>query len=264
MDPLNAQDQAKIKDAFWGYNGRAQYQTDWAVANIGPGTPGYEGSAYVMTGWDALRSTMEVKIFDTAGNEIDSVPKSTDGAWKVFVLLKKATYDSGGLITAINESCSTDAPSDTSIPFGCPLDNAVVGNGNLFGSQQSYGLHQGIDMHSTAVHAFPFPLDLGDGSPVYATMSGRVDLADTTSGTVIIKNFSFITYITKYLHMYPNLLEVAVGDTVNRGQIIGYQGNFGNSSGSHLHYEVWKNGLVQNPIEYVQGLTNTPEGECHR
>ena len=47
-----------------------------------------------------------------------------------------------------------------------------------------------------------------------------------------------------------------VGRKVKRGEIIGYVGNSGLSSGPHLHYEVWKNGVVMNPVNfYFNDLT---------
>jgi murein DD-endopeptidase MepM/ murein hydrolase activator NlpD len=103
---------------------------------------------------------------------------------------------------------------------------------------KTYKMHSGID--------FTAPT----GTPIYATGNGRVVPApDGASGygnhVVIDHGFG---YKTLYAHMYKS--KVKLGQRVKRGQLIGYVGNTGLSSGPHLHYEVIKNGNKINPINY--------------
>ena len=56
---------------------------------------------------------------------------------------------------------------------------------------------------------------------------------------------------TRYLHLAYGTVNVNVGDKVNKGQILGFMGNTGNSFGAHLHFEVLKDGNRINPTPYL-------------
>ena len=56
---------------------------------------------------------------------------------------------------------------------------------------------------------------------------------------------------TRYLHLAFGSISVNVGDRVNRGQILGFMGDTGNTFGAHLHFEVLKNGNRINPTPYL-------------
>lgn len=98
------------------------------------------------------------------------------------------------------------------------------------------------------------------GSPVYATGDGRVDFAQfsTSYGNVVYINHGY-HFETRYAHL-TNFI-VGAGQTVKRGQIIGYVGNTGLSVSAHLHYEVlYKNSPI-NPINFFQRDLNNKEYE---
>lgn len=65
---------------------------------------------------------------------------------------------------------------------------------------------------------------------------------------IVINHNNGIT--TMYAHL--DSLSVGVGQTVQRGQKIGVMGETGNSTGVHLHFEVYKSGSLQNPINYIK------------
>ncbi|SJZ80805.1 M23 family metallopeptidase [Sediminibacterium ginsengisoli] len=88
------------------------------------------------------------------------------------------------------------------------------------------------------------------GTPIYATADGRVSDAGFNTGgygnRVVIRHG--YGYETLYGHMYR--IKARVGQTVKRGEVIGYVGNTGKSTGPHCHYEVHKNGVPVDPIYY--------------
>ncbi len=95
------------------------------------------------------------------------------------------------------------------------------------------------------------------GTPIYASGNGRVSLAQrsATFGKVVYIDHGY-GFRTVYAHM--SKIAVRRGRRVKRGDIIGYVGNTGRSVGSHLHYEVHKNGVALNPINFYYGDL-TPE-----
>lgn len=99
-------------------------------------------------------------------------------------------------------------------------------------------MHEGLD--------FAAP----QGTPVYATADGTVTTAGSTGngyGNHVIINHGF-GYQTLYGHMVR--VKVRNGETVKRGQVIGWVGSTGKSTGPHLHYEVHKNGTKIDPIYF--------------
>lgn len=88
------------------------------------------------------------------------------------------------------------------------------------------------------------------GTPIYATGDGKVIRADAEAsgyGNHVRIDHGY-GYVTLYAHMSE--MDVKIGQTVKRGDVIGYVGNTGKSVGPHLHYEVRKNDIPINPINF--------------
>jgi murein DD-endopeptidase MepM/ murein hydrolase activator NlpD len=88
------------------------------------------------------------------------------------------------------------------------------------------------------------------GTPIYATADGRVTTAGNKSngfGNHVIINHGF-GYETLYGHMVR--VKVRNGQIVKRGEVIGWVGSTGKSTGPHLHYEVHKGGRNIDPIYF--------------
>ena len=100
------------------------------------------------------------------------------------------------------------------------------------------GFHQGLDISTEK------------GQPVYATADGVVDSASYTGdyGNLIIVKHAF-GLATRYGHL--SAFAQKVGRDVKRGDIIGYVGSTGRSTGAHLHYEILANGKLINPLQLL-------------
>lgn len=89
------------------------------------------------------------------------------------------------------------------------------------------------------------------GTPVHATADGSVSKAEWFSSYGLYVSLEHGGDLqTRYGHM--SRLNVAAGQQVRKGDIIGYIGSTGRSTGPHLHYEVRVAGQAVNPIPYMQ------------
>ncbi|WP_010252555.1 M23 family metallopeptidase [Myroides injenensis] len=99
------------------------------------------------------------------------------------------------------------------------------------------------------------------GTPVYASGDGKVTRANNELsgyGNLIEINHGY-GYETRYAHL--SKYNVKQGQSVKRGDIIGFVGSSGRSSGPHLHYEVHYLGNVVNPLNYYYGEISAKEFE---
>nr|WP_188645804.1 M23 family metallopeptidase [Tsuneonella deserti] len=138
-------------------------------------------------------------------------------------------------------STPTAPTKGVSIPSRAPLAVGSTSSGYGMRTHPVLGgmrAHKGIDLAAPV------------GTPVYATADGKVERADWFSSYglyVAIEHGSDLE--TRYAHM--SRLAVAAGQHVNKGDIIGYVGTTGRSTGPHLHYEVRVSGEAVNPIPYM-------------
>lgn len=148
--------------------------------------------------------------------------------------------DNGGRVTA-DGAIAPALRAEVSIPSRMPIGD--------FRMTSSYGMrdhpilrqrrrHHGVDLAAPR------------GTPVYATADGRVGQAEWFS--------SYGNYVriehggdlhTRYAHL--SSYTVAEGEVVERGDLIGYVGSTGRSTGPHLHYEVRVDDESVNPIPYM-------------
>ena len=135
-----------------------------------------------------------------------------------------------------------------SYTWPCPSCTYITsGYGNrihpIFGTER---WHSGIDIGAAA------------GATVIAADSGTVSVATYSSsyGNYVMIYHSNGTY-TLYAHM--SSLAVTAGQTVTKGDTIGYVGSTGWSTGPHLHFEIRSSGGTIDPTQFFSGLTYAPD-----
>ncbi len=141
------------------------------------------------------------------------------------------------------------AKVEFAIPSSNPVDLMTLSSG--FGPRRApvrgaSRNHKGMDIPGAV------------GTPIHATADGIIGRAQWVSGYgkyVEIEHGNAIE--TRYGHM--SALNVEAGQHVHKGDIIGYMGSTGRSTGSHLHYEVRIGGDAVNPSAFLAPTTPSPE-----
>jgi len=173
------------------------------------------------------------------GQEQTLAQESEAAAWA-------AAGAGGGLAAVMTELPGVTSPAG--ITFSWPLAGAITqGFGpTTFALEPPLGpyphFHTGIDIAA--------PL----GSPVYAAADGMVvAVAHTDVG---YGNYVIVAHGAGVMTLYGHLLatNVAVGQHVGRGQLVGLEGMSGFATGPHLHFEIRVGGLVTDPIRFLPPL----------
>lgn len=102
----------------------------------------------------------------------------------------------------------------------------------------NYSFHNGVD------------LAIGQGTPIYASKSGYVT---TATYNYVWGNYVTINHMDGFSTLYAHMtyFTVSSGDYVEQGEIIGYVGSTGYSTGPHLHFTIYYNGSTVNPMDYI-------------
>lgn len=159
-------------------------------------------------------------------------------------LLEKQLYVQSKSFDEVFEMAKQKEKMLSSIPAIQPVSNKELkrmasGYGNrIHPIYKTQMFHAGMD--------FTAPT----GTEIYATGNGKVKEVKRSNrgwGNHVIIDHGY-GYETVYAHMSD--FNVREGQTINRGEIIGYVGNTGTSTAPHLHYEVHKNGKPVNPVNF--------------
>jgi len=146
-----------------------------------------------------------------------------------------------------------NVPEPVSVPSLRPVNTGYISSGfglrrhPVFGRRKQHG---GIDIAAPT------------GTPVYATADGVVSRADRS------RSYGLVIYLdhgaemqTRYAHLSRMVVED--GQDVSKGDLIGYVGSTGRSTGPHLHYEIRMDGVAVDPSGYMNDriqLADAPAG----
>lgn len=131
--------------------------------------------------------------------------------------------------------------ASVSIPSRNPLSTGSTSSGYGLRSHPVLGgtrSHKGIDLAAPT------------GTPIFATADGVVGKAEWFSSYGMYVSIDHGGQLeTRYAHM--SRIAVGAGERVRKGDVIGYVGSTGRSTGPHLHYEVRVAGTAVNPVPYM-------------
>lgn len=130
-------------------------------------------------------------------------------------------------------------------PRGLPVDGQLS---SVFGMRE-HPRYGGRRFHSGIYLTAP------RGTPVHATADGIVSFSGWSNGNgniVVIEHG--LGFSTVYAHNTKNMSQV--GQAVKRGEVIATTGSTGVTTGSHVHYEIWKNGECVNPASFETARNN--------
>jgi murein DD-endopeptidase MepM/ murein hydrolase activator NlpD len=170
----------------------------------------------------------KVDTSDMGSFDIDQVQDQIESSMKTVGAIKDYLRSQKDLYIATPRGFPVQGT--ISSPFGSRI-NPISGSSEF---------HRGLDISTTT------------GTPITATADGVVVFSGWNRGggnvVVIAHSHGFSTY---YAHNRKNAVQV--GQSVKRGEVIGYIGSTGSATGSHVHYEVWHNGKNEDPISYTEG-----------
>lgn len=135
-----------------------------------------------------------------------------------------------------------------------PVKNARISSGftkrRYHPVLKKYRAHLGVDYAARP------------GTPIRAAGSGRVIFAGYTRGYgKLIKIQHSDGYMTLYAHQRAFRKGMKHGKYVKKGDVIGYVGSTGLSTGPHLHFGLYKNGHARNPARVIRIATNKLKGK---
>lgn len=181
----------------------------------------------------ANSNSAAVDISDTVRQAQDNSLLASDQGFRQLFASWESLEERGDNATTVRPAIS--------VPSRMPLEGARLTSEYGMRTHPVLGgrrKHKGIDLAAPT------------GTPVYATADGMVGRAEWFSSYGLFVEIDHGAGLdTRYAHM--SRLAVAEGEWVKKGDIIGYVGSTGRSTGPHLHYEVRIAGVAVNPIPYM-------------
>jgi len=193
---------------------------------------------------DSLKLKQKLSSIDNNLSMIDSYLKSRGIIQQQNMggEIKRKSVSNTEMLVSLEEQSVVFSNLIRNIPIGIPNEGPVSSaygyRRNPFGGL-SGEFHPGID----------FKGDYGD--PIFSTADGIVDRCDWYAGygNAVVLNHGF-GYQTLYGHMLK--VNVMQGQEIKAGDLIGFMGSTGRSTGPHVHYEIRKDGIDIDPAPYLE------------
>lgn len=200
-----------------------------------------------LIGLDSSTTTSKSNIQNGDLSSLFNITETAQGSVKEIAEIQRLTgflEDSVQPIEEIGKLLDSQSTLFSDIPSLWPIKGGIGHISMVFGQNRhpltgQWYIHKGIDLSTYR-----------QGDPIVTTADGQVVTVDFDPGFgnyVIIKHKH--GFYTRYAHMQS--FRVSKGQYVQKGQIIGYIGNTGISTGPHVHYEVHIGSDVVDPIKYL-------------
>jgi murein DD-endopeptidase MepM/ murein hydrolase activator NlpD len=183
-------------------------------------------------------------VFTQLGLKLDTAPEATGGP---FVPVQLPSGNEGFERALMRVSFArTDADQLANTLLTVPLRKPVAGE---IDETSPFGIRMDPFVHEAAMHTgIDFRGDIGE--PIHATAAGTVSIAGWEGGYGKLVEIDHGNRLaTRYGHLSE--IDVAVGDKVRVGQVIGLLGTTGRSTGPHVHYETRIDGEAVNPQKFL-------------
>ena len=183
------------------------------------------------------RKSQELDLSGTGGGE-SSVNKLDILMVQNAMMDKRIAYKRENLSNMLDQLYNKDGGHFKWPTEGGEISSSYGYRVDPFGRQTS-DFHPGIDI------AAPY------GAPILAASSGKVEMAEWNGGYGrYVKLDNGHGFETAYGHM--SAIAVSNGQEVERGEVIGFVGSSGASTGPHVHFEIIENGKTVNPLQFLQ------------
>jgi murein DD-endopeptidase MepM/ murein hydrolase activator NlpD/GH24 family phage-related lysozyme (muramidase) len=249
--------QSVVEDGYWDFLENGTYFDNKPLLDH------YFAKVYTKAGFSSMAEFNESSVKDDYADELVEVRKEITANIKDLVdiyRLDKSNVnftDSGSnsYWWPVGSSETTDAGGIT-YASGDPVSTAISSNYGMRTNPVSgiYKLHAGVDLSGGTSTAGVVNVIAAKSGTVTYVSTGCLSFGDTSCGGGY-GNYVMITHsdgaVTLYAHMHQNSITVKVGDTVSQGQVIGKMGSSGNSTGTHLHFEIRPDG--SNTVDPLDG-----------
>lgn len=150
-------------------------------------------------------------------------------------IIKKSTTYAASTKVVAQEILLALRESNAELNFRNPLDSGVITS--RYGLR-SLGNHKGLDIAAPT------------GTPIHASEAGIVTYSGWMNG---YGNLLIVQHPAGYETYYGHCSKLAanVGDSVEKGDVIGYVGSTGRSTGPHVHLEIRIDGVIYNPMDFL-------------